>query len=208
MRLNPEKTVEETETDDEDRILKVTTELSSVSKNLKKLEKQKKDLRLEFLALVTDRVVAEKKMNRQNVHIEYSGDIFEYFKVHYPAWNVLTLERVPEVEPPVYDAVLEEKPECVKYSYVNPETNEVFPRQIAMVGSKFNAEAFWNDDEEVAAQCVDVETITTYTLNEKKAETMLTGNPSLMSKLQQYSSPGKPQIKLGSIREAKDKDTI
>lgn len=188
--------------------------LIKADKNLKKWEKSKKTARSDFFDALSDLVEQESFYDTQTVELNKDTWQTEVEK-NYPTWEVVTLESNGE-DPTVF-ATLREKPEYVKHSYIYDGMK--ISRQVAMVGASFDLETFIKDHPLMAEQFVHVvrtqkfglgrdftnvvEESITYQLNEPALEEFLNNHPDTLATIQEYMSPGKPQIRLGSIVKAK-----
>jgi hypothetical protein len=188
----------------------------------KEAAKVKTQVKGPMLELMTAVVRDEVELLRQVVTVTndtlapFDWDYEKWAAREYPEWRVVGI--LPDAEQAVI--TLEENETLKKFEFT--VDGKRYGRTIAMVGAEFLAKEMWefldaDEDEGVlidddvyhaALDTIKVETHTTYTLDEDKAEAAIAKYPELLWMFQKYSTPGTPQVRLLPIKVAKEEDEV
>lgn len=185
-----------------EQLLDATWRLLEADKSLRAAETYKKKLRAEFFRLADQSLIEDGQLEQKTVFVPYieGFDIDHYLEQEYPSFTVMDVA----VRLDSWACMLMEIPAFRRFSYINPENGMVFSRQVAQVGQSFNAAAFMLDHPDLAADCIEVETV--YRLDEKRAMELAEDDPEVVGILQDYTVPGKPQPRMAAARKATEDD--
>lgn len=184
-------------------------------KDAKKAKERTKGPMLELMTAV---VREEIPLARETVIVTdddavlFEWDWRKWCERHYPEWRVVNIEPAEGQT----SITIEENEALKKFEFV--VDGKKYGRIVAMVESEFFAEEFYktiSEDEEAiviesdeaaeaALRCINVNTITTYTLDEEAAEAAIADYPELVPVFQRFSTLGKPQVRLIPIKVVKE----
>lgn len=179
----------------------------------KSAKKEKDDMRPAVLDLFTEVIDTETQLLRETVEVSAdelepdlgAGEALEKWRLtHYPEY---VIARYVVHENGV-SVSIEEDPSRKKFDLV--VDGYTFGRTYAMVGASVDGEGlheFSLDAQDFPFRdAIKVDTITTYTVDEKKLRAIVSDNPALLKAAQRYINPGQVQVRLAPIRKAKEED--
>jgi hypothetical protein len=202
----------------------ITAELNTYDQYDKEIKENKPTARDKFFELLTFKVRIENALATETVSfsVESVGDSMDAVEAailrDYPEYEMLNITRDEDD----WTVELQENPSVIKTGYVNRTLGKAFGRTYAVVGASFDVAKFVNEHPELAAKCVSFTQMFTYApgewegdgeampvsykLDEKLATKLMADDPDNVAVFQQYTKPGKVQMRLLPIKDATSED--
>jgi len=172
----------------------------------KQAAKDKAKLKPALLELISEVIESEIELATKIVTVTgdeaLNFDPDTWLVTNYPEYKIV---RVDNDNKGGFVVELQEDVELRKFSF--EASGYQFGRTIAMVGSSFDAEGFVMDDnipDDFKHAIIEMKMV--FTLQEDAARELMSKSPEVVPMLQKYTQPGKPQVRLNPIREARIED--
>lgn len=164
----------------------------------------KEEVRGPFMELISEVIREEIPLERKAVEIPYANDPIEYIQRNYPEWKIIGIETELVHDEIVTVALLEEEESLKKYEFIHNGFR--FGRTLRQGTPSFDAEKYYKDWEGYPdyQTIIKVETVTTYSLDEKKAQKMMVNNPGIKDTLENYITRPKPTVSLLPIKAVEE----
>lgn len=130
----------------------ITKEFGLEYSAAKSSDKKMKQLQREFFDAATE-MLSQQSLARKTVEVP-EGANAEWLEQHYPGWKVVSSIR-PGEEPDTWEAVLEEDPAKLAFTYVNPDDHMVYARTTAQGTPMLDDERLRDEDPELWEQISD-----------------------------------------------------
>lgn len=130
----------------------ITKEFGLEYSAAKSSDKKMKQLQREFFDAATE-MLSQQSLARKTVEVP-EGANAEWLEQHYPGWKVVSSLR-PGKEPDIWEAVLEEDPAKLAFTYVNPDDHMVYARTTAQGTPMLDDERLRDEDPELWEQISD-----------------------------------------------------
>jgi hypothetical protein len=186
----------------------VCEQIAKADKSEKRAKKEKEAARAKFFELATDFITANWTLASEAVHVDDFEGLkpLEWVEKNHIGYRIDTMDLHDDGSA---DLVIEQDPALLKFEWVQDKLKLVFSRQVAQVGSSFDAQQFWMDAcaadmADLADDVIDQQTV--YSLDGAKAEKYMAAHPEATALFQDYTHPGTLQVKLGAPRKAKDEE--
>lgn len=173
----------------------ITSELTEINSDLKKLEDVKNDLRSKFFELINEYIELSGTMGTQVVSVKCASraEAESYVDENYPGWRIIQYEE--------NKIVIEEDPSQMKFEWTTDEGYRI-GRTTAVVGTKFDFDVLKEREPKLFEEIVETKTV--YELNEKKAQKIIEDHPEYLPILQDATKFGKIQLRMSSPKKVVD----
>lgn len=178
----------------------VSKKLGEFYKEWKEAEKAKNTYKAEFFEALTEKIRYEAQPQVQVVRVygPTEEEARSRLAKYYPGGHIKAVDGQDGTEG-YWGAVLEEDPDYVPYTFINPEDQMVYSRQV--VAGKLNF-----DDELLKKRDPELYERVTYIPQDRQLRNLSELDDEDIAAVQEYIYEGKPIIKLGSPRKAKPEE--
>lgn len=178
----------------QERLKEVTSELGKRYKFWKGSEKEKNTSKTDFFELA-DEAISESELSTQVVvyRAESEEEARKKVKTDHPVHEIKEVQR----DGKDFSFVLIEKPEYKNFTFVNPDDQMVYARQVAAGSPVLDEEAIKAEDPELYEEITEPVRVIK-PLGDLETEQL--------AKLRDYVHPGKPIVKLAAPRKAKPEE--
>lgn len=181
-------------------IKKITRELGDSYRKWKFFEKDKDKCKKEFFSLVDAEIgiLAERIVEIEAPSPEIAHELVTK---RYPRWEIENWREVRTTEGTnEFEFIIKENPKFKTHSFINPEDQMVYTRQVQS-GSAIL------DDERLQEVDPDLYEAVTYVPEpERRLKSLDDLTPSQLAKLQEFMYEGPPVVKLAAPRKAKPEE--